>query len=152
MLLIAAKSRGLVKRWIAVLVVIAATTLPAVAGPQFAVALHGYDPVAYFTDAKPVLGDLRFTQFWNGANWIFHSEANRAKFVADPTAFAPQYDGYCAYAASLGYIAPGDPQVCRVVDGKLYLNFSVQAAELWEKGIPGNIAKANENWPRLNAH
>ncbi len=127
-------------------------TLPALAGPQFVVALHGYDPVAYFTDGRPVPGDLRYTHFWNGANWVFSSEANRVRFAADPGAFAPRYDGYCAYAASLGYIAPGDPQAWRIVDGGLYLNFSARARELWELDIPGNIAKAEQNWPRLNAH
>ena len=149
MLLATIQLRILLRCWIIALVL--APTL-ALAGPQFVVALHGYDPVAYFDSGKPVLGDLRFTHFWNGANWIFSSDANQLKFAANPAAFAPQYDGYCSYAAAQGYIAPGDPQTWRIVDGKLYLNFNAQAKELWERDIQANIAKANDNWPRLNAY
>lgn len=152
MLMLNTKPQILLRRWTIALILAFAAVLPVWAGPQFMVALHGYDPVAYFTEGKPMLGDLRFTYFWNGANWFFSSEPNRAKFVTNPIAFAPQYDGYCSYAAALGYVAPGDPQVWRIVDDRLYLNFSAQAKTLWEQDIPGHIIKANENWPRLNAH
>ncbi len=122
----------------------------AVAGPQFVVALNGYDPVSYFEVEEPQAGSTSHVHFWNGANWMFTSAENMEKFIADPEAYAPAFDGYCAYAASLGYKAPGDPTVWRVVDDTLYLNVSEQAAELWQQDIPGNIEKAEENWPRIN--
>jgi hypothetical protein len=121
------------------------------AGPQFVVALEGYDPVSYFTAGQPQKGDLVHGVHWNGATWLFASEENQRRFEQNPAAYAPQFDGYCAYAASQGYKAPGDPQTWKIVDGKLYLNFNADAARLWREDIPGNIHKGEENWPRLNS-
>ncbi len=123
----------------------------ALAGPQFVVALEGYDPVSYFTDGLPQKGALSHGVYWNGATWLFASDENRKRFEQNPAAYAPQFDGYCAYAASQGYKAPGDPQTWKIVAGKLYLNFNADAARLWKEDIVGNIRKAEENWPRLNA-
>ena len=130
----------------------AAFALPAAAGPQYVVALGGYDAVAYFTDGAPAEGEVTISHHWNGANWLFSSEENRDQFAADPEAFAPQFDGYCAYAAALGYIAPGDPTVWAVVDDRLYLNVHERAARLWEQDRDNHIAAAEQNWPRLNSN
>ena len=67
-----------------------------------------------------------------------------------PTAFAPAHDGYCSWAASQGFIAPGDPLIYEVVDGQLYLQVHPRAQELWEADIPAHIAQGDENWPRIN--
>ena len=123
---------------------------PALAGPQFVTGANGFDVVSY-QSGEPVRGQTSITHFWNGVTWLFSTEANRDTFAADPAAYAPQFDGYCAFAAALGYKAPGDPEVWAVVDGKLYLNVNAQAQSIWEQDVPGNIAKAEENWPGLNA-
>ena len=112
-------------------------------------ALRGTDPVAYFTDGRPVEGSRRFTHEWQGATWRFASAQNRDSFAADPERYAPQYGGYCAWAVSQGYTASTDPEAWRIVDGKLYLNYSKSVQRRWEKDIPGNIAKADRNWPGL---
>lgn len=112
-------------------------------------ALSGYDAVAYFTEGGPRLGDAAHTLEWNGAIWRFASAANLAAFRANPEAYAPRFGGYCAWAASQGYIAPGDPAVWRIVDGSLYLNFNARAQMLWEQDIPGAIARGQANWPRI---
>lgn len=122
-----------------------------VAGPQFVVALQGYDAVSYFVDHQPSKGDFLYSVHWNGATWLFASEENQDRFRADPASYAPQFDGYCALAASRGYKAPGDALNWKIVNGKLYLNFNSQAARLWNEDIAGNIRKGEENWPRLNA-
>ena len=88
---------------------------------QLSTAIGGYDTVAYFTENKPVQGRAKFHHFWNGAVWYFSSEKNRDTFKADPVAYAPQYDGYCAWAASQNYKRPGDPQVWQIADNKLYI-------------------------------
>jgi YHS domain-containing protein len=124
--------------------------LPAHAGPQFAVALQGYDAVSFFERGTPAKGEFDYSVFWNGATWLFASEANAQRFKENPTKYAPQFDGYCALAASLGYKAPGDALTGRIVDGKLYLNYNAEAAKLWAEAIPANIRKGEENWPRLN--
>ena len=112
-------------------------------------AIRGYDPVAYFTEGKPVKGKPLFTHDYDGATWQFASEANRDAFAADPARYAPQYGGYCAWAVSQGYTASIDPDAWKIVDGKLYLNYSRSVQRRWERDIPGHIAKADSNWPSV---
>ncbi|MEQ8895688.1 MAG: YHS domain-containing (seleno)protein [Roseovarius sp.] len=110
-------------------------------------AIGGYDPVAYFTQGAPVKGKPAHTVAWRGAEWRFATAANREAFEANPEAYAPQYGGYCAYAASKGAVAPTSPDAWTVHDGKLYLNYSRNVRDIWSEDIPGNIAKADANWP-----
>ena len=112
-------------------------------------AIDGTDPVAYFTEGRPVEGSSEFTHEWNGAKWRFSSAENRAKFVAEPEKYAPQYGGYCAWAVSQGYTASTDPEAWSIVEGKLYLNYSKGVQMQWEADIPGHIAKADQNWPEV---
>ncbi len=112
-------------------------------------AIRGYDPVAYFTESKPVEGKKAFSHKWKGATWYFASERNRDLFRADPEKYAPRYGGYCAYAVSRGYTASIVPEAWKIVDGKLYLNFSKGVQQTWEQDIPGNIKLADKNWPSL---
>ena len=113
------------------------------------VAVGGYDPVAYFSEKKPVPGKAEFTHAHDGAVWRFSSAANRDTFKADPAKYAPQYGGYCAWAVSQGYTAKGDPNVWSLVDGKLYLNYNRSVQTGWEKDTAGNIKKGDANWPRV---
>ena len=115
----------------------------------FGVAIKGYDAVAYFTDAKPVEGSSDFTSEWNGATWRFASAAHRDLFKGSPDKYAPQYGGYCAWAVSQGYTANIDPAAWAIVDGKLYLNYSREVQKTWQGDVPGNITKADANWPKL---
>ena len=111
------------------------------------IAIDGSDAVAYFTQGKPVAGSPEFTHDWMGVTWRFSSEENRAAFAADPEAYAPQYGGYCAYAVSEGYTASTVPEAWKIVDGKLYLNYSRGVQRRWERDIPGRIASGDANWP-----
>ena len=112
-------------------------------------ALSGYETVAYFTDGKPVKGSKKFKTEYKGAEWRFSSQENLDKFLANPTAFAPQYGGYCAWAMGRGYTAEGNPKHWKIVDGKLYLNYDASVKKEWEVDIPGFIAKADVNYPNL---
>jgi YHS domain-containing protein len=111
--------------------------------------LKGYDPVAYFTEGKPVEGSKDYTYKWNGATWRFASAANRDAFVKSPAKYAPQFGGYCAWAMTRGDKADIDPSCWKIVDGKLYLNYSKDIQEEWAKSIPDNISKANAQWQTL---
>ncbi|MEM9447730.1 MAG: YHS domain-containing (seleno)protein [Cyanobacteria bacterium P01_E01_bin.6] len=111
--------------------------------------MRGYDPVAYFTEEQPVEGSSTFQYEWNGSVWQFSSAENLAAFTNDPDAFAPQYGGYCAKALSEGNLASIDPTAWRIVDGKLYLNYSAAVQQQWTQDIPGNIALADGNWPEI---
>ncbi len=112
-------------------------------------ALSGYDPVSYFVAGKPVAGDSAHTLKWMDATWRFSSAENLALFRANSGAYAPQYGGYCAWAVANGYTASADPEAWRIVEGRLYLNYSAEVQEEWEVDIPGFIARADQSWPRL---
>jgi hypothetical protein len=112
-------------------------------------ALKGYDPVAYFAQNQAVKGSPQFSYDWMNAKWLFATAENRDKFKASPEQYAPQYGGYCAYAVSQGRTAPIDPDAWRIVDGKLYLNYSKGVQKKWEQDRAGYIQKADQNWPGL---
>lgn len=112
-------------------------------------AINGYDPVAYFTQGAPVPGVAAHAVRWNGAEWHFASAENAATFSGAPETYAPEFGGYCAFAASRGYLAPTRPEAWTVFEGRLYLNANLRARELWLQDIPGNIAKGRENWPGI---
>jgi YHS domain-containing protein len=113
------------------------------------VALKGYDPVAYFTQNRPVQGNAEFEYLWNGAKWHFASQEHRDLFRADPEKYAPRYGGYCAYAVSQGKTADIDPDAWTIFEGKLYLNLDKDVQKLWEKDMKEYIRKADENWPQM---
>jgi YHS domain-containing protein len=113
------------------------------------VALEGYDPVSYFTEGKPAKGASQIEATYNGALYHFVSQEHRATFESDPTKYVPAYGGFCGYAASVGKVRPANPLVWSIVDGKLIVQHTKGAAELWEKDVSGNKARADKLWPRL---
>jgi YHS domain-containing protein len=115
------------------------------------IAINGYDPVAYFTQSKPVSGDEAYSSDWKGAKMLFANAEHKAMFDADPEKFAPRYGGYCAYAVSKGGTATTSPDAWTVFEDRLYLNFNTTVRGIWSEDIPGNIAKADANWPGVLA-
>lgn len=111
------------------------------------IAISGTDPVAYFTEGRPVAGRAEHALEWNGATWRFASAEHLASFRADPERYAAQFGGYCAWAVAQGYTAKSDPAAWKIVGGKLYLNYDRTVQAEWEKDVPGNIGKADANWP-----
>ena len=94
-------------------------------------ATNGYDVMTYWRGGDPQKGDPDIQATYNGANWVFISAENRDAFMADPRRFAPQYGGYCAYAASQNAVADVDPFAWRIWDDKLYLNYSPRVRRQW---------------------
>ena len=134
----------------------------AIAGPQYiddtGFAASGYDVVAYFDlpqseigspQVEAVPGNASITAEYNGATFAFSTEANRDLFTADPAKYAPQFDGHCAYGVAKGGKVPGNPNLWRIVDGKLYLNITKNVVGFWEEDVPGNISLAGTNWPGI---
>lgn len=113
------------------------------------VAINGIDPVAYFTQAKPVAGSAAHALDWKGARWLFSTTDTMDMFLSDPDKYAPRFGGYCAFAASRGYLAPTIPEAWTVFEDRLYLNANLRARELWLQDVPGNIAKGEANWPGI---
>ena len=114
------------------------------------IAIKGYDPVAYFKQGAPVKGTPQFAQQWMGATFLFANAENRDLFAASPEKYAPSYGGYCAYAVSEGHTANIDPEAWKIVDGKLYLNYSKGVQKKWEKDQESRIMRADKNWPALH--
>jgi YHS domain-containing protein len=112
-------------------------------------AIKGYDPVAYFTDHQPVKGNTAYKYEWNGATWYFASRDHLSKFKANPTKYAPQYGGYCAYGMANDHKAPIDADAWSIIDGKLYLNYSTGVQKSWKKDEKSMIIKADANWAKL---
>lgn len=113
------------------------------------VAIRGYDPVAYFTVGKPTPGNAQFTAQHDGATYRFASAANRDAFLKAPAKYAPAFGGFCAMGAVFEKKLDGDPDLWRIVDGKLYLNVGEPAQKRWLENVPGNIKQAESNWTKI---
>ena len=133
-----------------------------VAGPQYVdgtgYAASGYDVAAYRSlgqqpvgesQPKAIPGQAAITAEWNGATWAFSTRENRDRFLSEPDYYAPAYDGHCAYGASLNGKVPANPNLWRVVDGRLFLNMTETVVGLWEEDIDGRIRKADTHWQAL---
>lgn len=133
------------------LVAVAATPSLAADPPIYSadgkVAIKGADPVAYFTDGKPVIGKPEFSYEWMGKTWRFASAEHRDAFKANPAKYAPQYGGYCAYAVAQGETAKIEPENWTIVNGKLYLNYDDRIQKRWTAKRDDYIKAADKNWP-----
>lgn len=136
------------------------------AGEQFVdkdgVANFGYDVVAYHTTFTPTKGSEQFVATYNGAPFWFASAQNRDRFLADPAAFAPAYDGHCAFALTDHKKLVVDPEAFSIVDpethqlveqdsyvpgeGVLYLNYDPGVNRKFNRHLDLNIFKADFAW------
>lgn len=114
------------------------------------VALRGYDPVSYFTEGKPQPGVPAHSYVYKGSKFQFASADNQKLFVGNPDKYAPQFGGFCSYGTAQGYKVSTQPDAFSVVDGKLYLNYNREVVKIWQQDVPGNISKAEENWPEVS--
>ena len=112
-------------------------------------ALHGYDPVAYFTQGAPVRGSDSLVHVHGGAAYRFSSQAHLEAFAREPARYLPQYGGFCAYGVSVGKKFDGDPNLWKIEDGKLYLNLNEEIYETFLDDLDGNIRKADGQWPEI---
>lgn len=134
---------------------VALSAVSAVAGPEVYtgtlsnIAADGFDVVAFHREGRPVPGNARFTHRWKDATWRFASADARDAFAADPDRYAPAYGGHCSWAASQGYRASGDPWHWRIVDGRLFFNYDARVHRTWLADVPGFVAAADRNWPRI---
>ncbi|MEO1318097.1 MAG: YHS domain-containing (seleno)protein [Pseudomonadota bacterium] len=115
------------------------------------IAINGYDAVAYHTVGAPTKGSADYKFEHDGVVWKFASAENMAKFKADPAKFAPAYGGWCSVGTSKGKKVPTQPHLFKVVDGKLYLNSSDGAHNLFLQDKPGTIDKADTNWTKIES-
>jgi YHS domain-containing protein len=113
-------------------------------------ALQGYDPVAYFTDSKPVKGSPDFTATYKGATYQFVSAEHREMFNQAPAKYEPQFGGFCGFAASMNKLAPILPETFQVLHDRLILLHNKKSWDMWSNDPEGNLKKADANWPTLS--
>ena len=133
----------------AVFVNTALAVKPVYSGGKERAAIRGFDPVAYFTEGRPIKGQEYLNYEYKGANWWFSSEQNRTAFINNPEKYSPQYGGYCAYAVANGTTAAIKPKYFSIHQGKLYLNYSKSVFKKWTKNKDTYIMEANKEWPAL---
>lgn len=112
-------------------------------------AIRGFDPVAFFTQSKPVKGFDSLSYDYKGAKWLFSSRDNLNTFAASPELFTPQYGGYCAYGTAEGHKAPTETDTWTIDKEKLYFNYNQKVKSLWTKDQTALIIKADKNWPLI---
>jgi enamine deaminase RidA (YjgF/YER057c/UK114 family) len=123
--------------------------VPAARSEEPKLSISGYDPVAYFTDGKPVQGKSEIEYLWHKLRWRFANEAHRNLFAKEPDRYTPQYDGYCALGVSAGeegHKDTVDPEAWAIVDGKLYLTHMSQGMDDWRQNPADYIKQADANW------
>ena len=114
------------------------------------VILDGYDAVAFFTDNKPVMGDAAFQFKYQDAIYYFTSQQHLDMFKSDPEKYKPQFGGWCAYAVSLGRIAPINVNTFSIIDNRLVIQHNDRAVKGWNKDVAGNLSKADKYWPKVS--
>ena len=127
-----------------------ASTVQAADEPKLSIS--GYDPVAYFTDGRPVPGNPEFQYVWRKLRWQFASGEHRDLFIKDPQRYAPQYDGYCAMGAAdpaAAHKDTVDPNAWAIVDGKLYLVHTRYWLEQWRQKAEEYIKQADKEWQTI---
>ncbi|PWA04489.1 YHS domain protein [Flavobacterium psychrotolerans] len=117
------------------------------------VAIHGYDPVAYFKKNKAVKGTVGVSLIYEGVIYYFSTPANKDVFIKNPVSFEPQFGGWCAYAmGSSAEKVEVDPNTFKIIDGKLYLFYNAyfnNTLKSWNKDEVNLKAKAENNWKKI---
>jgi hypothetical protein len=127
----------------------AATTERVVANRHTGLAIHGFDPVAYFVDGAPSLGRAGLEYRFAGVSWRFRNEGNRAAFAADPRVYMPRFGGHDPVAAGRGAGTPGHPGLWVIVENRLYLFHSAEARAVFMENSAEAIDAAERHWPEV---
>ena len=116
-------------------------------------AIQGYDPVAYFKQAKAIKGKKEIKVTHEGVVYFFSSVANKDLFIKSPTKFEPQYGGWCAYAmGNANEKVAINPETFKIVNGKLYLFYNAyfnNTLKSWNKEESVLMTKADANWIKI---
>ena len=120
---------------------------PVVADPKTGLAINGFDPVAYFTEASAQQGRVDTEYRFSGATWRFRNQGNRAAFADNPEVYAPQFGGYDPVAIARGASVPGHPQVWLVTGQRLYLFYSKEARAEFAAQAQSLLSLAERRWP-----
>ena len=127
----------------------ASTTERVVANRFSGLAIDGFDPVAYFADAKAEIGSEQFEASEAGVVWRFRNEGNRASFVAHPDIYGPQFGGYDPIDVARSVTVAGNPHFWLVSEQRLYLFSRKEARDAFAADSARVLRNANSRWPEL---
>jgi hypothetical protein len=127
----------------------ATTTERVVVNRYSGLAIEGFDPVAYFADARPLIGLPDFEASEAGAVWRFRNEGNRASFVAHPDIYGPQFGGYDPIDVARGVTYAGNPRFWLVSGERLYLFGREEHREAFAADPGRFLGEAKLRWPNL---
>lgn len=127
----------------------AATTERIVSDPRSGLAIGGFDPVAYFTEAAARPGSADFELSLAGVVWRFRNEGNRAAFAADPGVYMPRFGGYDPIAVARGSSTPGHAELWSIAEERLFLFFSPEARDVFASDPEPAIEAAERLWPTV---
>lgn len=113
-------------------------------------ALHGYDPVTYFSD-KPMKGDQAILSLYKQVEYHFTSLQNKTIFERSPERYLPMYGGYCAYGVRMGKKLDIDPFAYEIRDGRLYVLLNRATHKMWQQDMEKNIQVSDQTWPEIKA-
>jgi len=129
----------------------AATTERIVVDWHTGLAIGGYDPVAYFTDGKPLTGREDVELHYAGAVWRFRNIGNREAFVAHPEVYLPQFGGYDPTGIAHGVAVAGNPSIWRISGERLFLFYDQHRLAAFDSDPARAIAAAERAWPEVRA-
>jgi len=112
------------------------------------IALHGYDPVSYFS-GKPAQGENAFFSVNDQVKYLFSSVDNKRAFDKDPDHYIPMYGGYCAYGVRMGKKLDNDPLAYEIKDEHLYVMLNRATHKMWEQDMSENIQISDNLWPQI---
>jgi YHS domain-containing protein len=111
--------------------------------------LLGYDPVAYFTDARPVRGRHTLSAAFAGRTYYFATPEHRAAFMASPAKYEPQYGAFCSNGAPYAVKLGSDPTQFEIRAGRLFIFGDILGHEMWLLDEKENIEHADQLWPGI---
>jgi hypothetical protein len=126
---------------------IAATTERLVVDWHTGMAIGGYDPVAFFTEGRPVIGSANFELRYAGAIWRFRNVGNRDAFAAQPDIYMPKFGGYDPIGVTRGVAVAGNPNVWLITGERLYLFYDRGRLEKFVSDADRLSAEAGRKWP-----
>jgi YHS domain-containing protein len=112
-------------------------------------AIGGYDPVAFYTDGKPLSGSPDFELHYGGAVWRFCNIGNRAAFAERPDVYMPRFGGYDPVGVARGVAVAGRPDVWLISGGQLFLFHSSQRLETFAANPEHISGVAERKWPAV---
>ncbi|NQV80329.1 MAG: sel1 repeat family protein [Alphaproteobacteria bacterium] len=118
-------------------------------GSKSPIALDGYDPTLFFTRGAAIRGKQENAFEYEGATYLFRTEANKKEFAARPFQYLVQYDGYDAYGIFLGEVVTANPRLWSIEGGRLYLFSTTDRKDAWQRSPDSHKRRANQKWPSI---